>query len=596
MLRLARLLRTARRRQDASGDLVIPRGAVMSDRAGPLKIGLLVSSLHVSEINVELARWMAAEESLDASVVVLDATPSPPLNLPRAKTKNVFGGLRSAARASRRTKLYSLSVWLREATSRRGRPTFGESPILAVSGTPLDSVIPVAHQFRPLVSASGFVQRLSDSDLDTLRSSRYDVLLRLGNGILRGGILTASRHGILSFHHGDNRVNRGGPWGYWEVVNQESTTGFILQRLTDELDGGDVLARRNYRTLQTVAANRENIVLRSYPVLREVLLQLATTDRLPDAEPPFPYDGPLLRSPNERKSVRLLVPVFRGAASRRIRETPTLTWHVGVAPKPWTSVSLRSHYLVPTRPRTWVADPFLVEFNGSLALFVEEYLSDRGRGRISVSLLDEMGRPRLPEPVLEEDFHLSFPCTFTFGDHLYMTPESYEKREVRLYRCLHFPDQWEFMGTIVDKVAAVDPMVVHKDGKWFMLVNIDPLSMGDPNSELHVFCADNPIDGSWVPLETNPQVADPRQARNGGLLRDGEKLFRVGQVQSFKTYGASCSIYEVEQLDSERYSEVLRFPMAAKWAPGLSGPHHFSSTGSLTAFDYQIPVLPSRTR
>ena len=575
----------------------------MSDRVGPLKIGLLVSSLHVSEINVELARWMAAEEAFDPSIVVLDASPSSPLNLSRAKTKHVFGGLRSAVWASRRTRVYSCVTRLREAiirlrgaTSLRRRPTLGESPMLAVSGTPLDSIIPVAHQFRPLVSVSGFVQQLSDSDLDTLRSSRYDVLLRLGNGILRGGILTASRHGILSFHHGDNRVNRGGPWGYWEVVNQESTTGFILQRLTDELDGGDVLARRNYRTLQTVAANRENIVLRSYPVLREVLLQLATTDRLPDAEPPFPYDGPLLRSPNERKSVRLLVPVFRGAASRRIRETPTLTWHVGVAPKPWTSVSLRSHYLVPTRPRTWVADPFLVEFNGSLALFVEEYLSDRGRGRISVSLLDEMGRPGLPEPVLEEDFHLSFPCTFTFGDHLYMTPESYEKREVRLYRCLHFPDQWEFMGTIVDKVAAVDPMVVHKDGKWFMLVNIDPLSMGDPNSELHVFCADNPIDGSWVPLETNPQVADPRQARNGGLLRDGEKLFRVGQVQSFKTYGASCSIYEVEQLDSERYSEVLRFPMAAKWAPGLSGPHHFSSTGSLTAFDYQIPVLPSRTR
>ena len=51
--------------------------------------------------------------------------------------------------------------------------------------------------------------------------------------------------GIISFHHGDNNINRGGPAGFWEVFNEEPSTGFIIQRLTEELDGGDVIFKAN---------------------------------------------------------------------------------------------------------------------------------------------------------------------------------------------------------------------------------------------------------------------------------------------------------------------------------------------------------------
>ena len=53
---------------------------------------------------------------------------------------------------------------------------------------------------------------------------------------------------MLSFHHGDNRVNRGGPSGFWEVLNDIPSSGFIIQKLTEELDGGEVLLRGNIMT------------------------------------------------------------------------------------------------------------------------------------------------------------------------------------------------------------------------------------------------------------------------------------------------------------------------------------------------------------
>ena len=65
---------------------------------------------------------------------------------------------------------------------------------------------------------------------------------------LKGEILNICRLGIISFHHGDNNFNRGGPPGFWEVFNREPSTGFIIQRLTEEIDGGDVIFKGKITT------------------------------------------------------------------------------------------------------------------------------------------------------------------------------------------------------------------------------------------------------------------------------------------------------------------------------------------------------------
>src|SRR5262249_31526783 len=112
----------------------------------------------------------------------------------------------------------------------------------------LSKIIPSQIVISPIVSKSGFVYRFAADDIETLKSLNLDLMIRCGGGIFRGDILKAAKLGIISFHHADNRINRGVPAGFWEVYFRQDTTGFTIQRLTEELDGGDVLMRGHVQT------------------------------------------------------------------------------------------------------------------------------------------------------------------------------------------------------------------------------------------------------------------------------------------------------------------------------------------------------------
>ena len=73
-------------------------------------------------------------------------------------------------------------------------------------------------------------------------SQTTDVVVRRGFGLITGDILSAPENGVLSYHHGDPREFRGGPAGFWEFMQDKSTAGAMVQQLTDDLDGGAVLA------------------------------------------------------------------------------------------------------------------------------------------------------------------------------------------------------------------------------------------------------------------------------------------------------------------------------------------------------------------
>jgi len=76
--------------------------------------------------------------------------------------------------------------------------------------------------------------------------SSAEVVVFLGfNKIVRGGILQRPKYGVLSFHHADIKKYRGRPAGFHEWINDEHFVGTTLQRLTPDLDGGDVVTQRH---------------------------------------------------------------------------------------------------------------------------------------------------------------------------------------------------------------------------------------------------------------------------------------------------------------------------------------------------------------
>jgi len=81
---------------------------------------------------------------------------------------------------------------------------------------------------------------LLPSDVIARVASDADVAIRFGFGLLKGDILTAVEHGVLSFHPADIRKYRGqGPEQIF--YNGDDRGGVTLQRLTDDIDAGEVV-------------------------------------------------------------------------------------------------------------------------------------------------------------------------------------------------------------------------------------------------------------------------------------------------------------------------------------------------------------------
>ena len=90
--------------------------------------------------------------------------------------------------------------------------------------------------------------------------SDLDVIINCQYRIIKGDFLNVAKHGIWSFHHDDELVIRGGPSSFWEVYRGEHLNGAILQKLTNELDGGIVLRKGWFATdLTSLSRTKDRI-------------------------------------------------------------------------------------------------------------------------------------------------------------------------------------------------------------------------------------------------------------------------------------------------------------------------------------------------
>ncbi len=196
----------------------------------PLKAALIVDDESLGEHHCRLLEWARSTQAVCISHSIIqqrDPPPRPALPIRLLR--------KSPALVAAQT-LWKLKHRLEARHA--AASTDGGSSLERVR-----QAVPGRLLVKPRISPSRFVYRYGEEDLEKIRGERFDLLIRGGLGILRGGILESARLGILSFHHGENRVNRGGPAGFWEVYSGWSTTGFVVQRLTEELDGGDVVLR-----------------------------------------------------------------------------------------------------------------------------------------------------------------------------------------------------------------------------------------------------------------------------------------------------------------------------------------------------------------
>ena len=546
-----------------------------------LKIALLVDDVRVSNYVYQLAEWASTHPDIALSHLIIQQLPN------RAPPQRLLSRLLGVWCLHGLGELLSRILWgiiIRAEKIKLGRSVYRDH----FDRYDVSAIVPQTIQIFPAISKSGLVHRFIADDIAAIKAQEFDVLIRCGTGILRGDILHAARLGTLSFHHGDNRVNRGVPAGFWEVLHQEPTTGFIIQQLTDELDGGHVVCRGAFPTQRYWLANQAALYTRSNGYMKQLLAKIAETKELPETEESLPYFNPLFRQPGLRallcyiaqfvvyKIKHILLHNILGLQQR---------WGVAYAYAHWKHLVMWRSVRIENPKGRFLADPFVISRDGKDYCFVEDYDYASQRGSIAVYACGKQGATCLGQ-ALSEPFHLSFPYLFEYKHTLYMVPESARNKDIRIYECVSFPTEWKLKRVVMTGVSAADTMIFKQGDYWWLFTNMNPQSNAEHCSELSAFYTDDPIEGEWMPHAANPLIIDPARARNGGILFDESSVYRVVQRFGYMQYGAGSAIYKITQLDPERYAETLLCEIKPNFFKRLIGTHHMHSNGTITAFDF----------
>jgi len=419
----------------------------------------------------------------------------------------------------------------------------------------------------------GAWQRLPENLLDRLLADGIQIIVKFGLGLLRVPHGDRLPIPILSYHHGDPRHFRGRPAGFYELLLGRPTVGQVVQRLSDRLDAGAVVAFAETRAMpHSYRATMREAYATSLLLLPKAIAAVRagrTLDLVPD--------GKVTRLPS-------LWTVLRFAAQRAAAKFRRLAygafvekqWQVAIAPSEGP-LDLE-HFPSPGSWRTvarppgyrFLADPF--PHPDAEGMLVEALRSSTGIGEIlhigsggNATILSGAG-------------HFSYPASLVTDDGAFLLPETCEWSQPRLYR--FGPDGAQDAGVLkLDRPARlVDPTLLAHGGRIYLFAN--DFAEGDfvlrlwGAASLHERFDEHPA---------SPILISPRGGRMGGLpIARAGSLYRVGQDGSGR-YGDGIMLFRIEELSATDYRESfvdqLRFGECR-------GPHTLNASRSGVLFDF----------
>src|SRR6267378_1739420 len=439
------------------------------------------------------------------------------------------------------------------------------------------------------VTADGkSVLRLEDSDIHRIRAHELDFILRFGLGEVGGPVLESARYGVWSFSHDETLREHGVPAGFWEIYQGETVTDASLMRLK-EGDGGIVLRRGSFKTaLHSLKRTIDEVFFGSagWPanVSRDIRAGLA--DYVNGAASPInSADG---RAPTSLQTLRFFARQTRNAirrADKALRRHEE--WSIGVVDQPIAAFlespeRLTVRWLQSPGDGRFVADPFGVDVEGAVHILYEDFDYRTSKGIIATMPIASEKAPSLPRQAIDLPVHASYPYVIEDRGEIYCIPETYEAREVALYRAIEFPARWEKTATLLEGIAALDTTVFRHDGRWWLACTDQ-----EAGKDLRLFLWHAPdLKGPWKPHALNPVKTDVRSSRPAGtpfVHRGG--LYRPAQDCS-KSYGGGVVVNRVLRLAPAGFQEefAVRIEPFAD-SPFPDGVHTLSSVGNVTLVD-----------
>ena len=441
----------------------------------------------------------------------------------------------------------------------------------------------------PETSSSKLYYHYKSEDIENIKNLNLDLLIRGGSGILKGEILSVCRLGIISFHHGDNDFYRGGPPGFWEVYNREPSTGFVIQRLNEVLDGGDVIFKGNIPTSFLYKINVCKLYLKSSVFLHKTLENLSKSNSNLDFNKKETYKSKIYKIPTAYISILYLYKTLILGTRKILNKIfgRSLKWNVAYQfINEWKNPTLSKSIIIKNPKNSFLADPFVIKYNNKTVIFVEDYSFKNRKGKISAYEINSKSYKKLGT-VIEEEFHLSYPFLIEDKEDLFMVPETHQTKDIRIYRCTEFPLKWKLHKILISNIGAVDTNILKFNNKYWLFTNLDTSNSNDYSSELHIFYADNIESSEWKPHALNPVIFDSKRARNGGMIYSEKKhTYRVFQKQGFDNYGESIGISRIKTLTENEYEEEICMNVMPDFFKKISGTHSFSYNSGVLVNDF----------
>ena len=436
----------------------------------------------------------------------------------------------------------------------------------------------------------GFLDIFSTEDAQQVKEHDLDVILRFEFNIIRGDILTASKYGIWSFHHGDNAINRGGPAGFWEISLKQPVVGVTLQQLTPELDGGLVIDKAYYNRHWAFAKTNIMVTENSVNLLLKNLRKLNRGEYNPTKS--LVYYNELYVAPSFWVVIKYLLHYYKNFFGRFIDR---VLMALGRRSYCWTLFIGKGNFMNKTlfrikpaelpKDEFW-ADPFLFKHQNETYVFFENYSYKTELGKISCGRLEGTKIVDVVE-IMNFDYHLSFPYVFESKGEIFMMPETRQNKRLEIYKCLEFPTKWELHKTAFEGERVVDAFFYKDstDQHWLFLNKQDNVNT-TADCELYIYKVDSPELNTIQPHTQNPVIIDARVARNGGCMFSHEgKTYRPSQSNTHAIYGRALNINEVEKLTIDEYIENTIVTVEPNFRKGLERMHHLHQIDDMFVFD-----------
>lgn len=428
---------------------------------------------------------------------------------------------------------------------------------------------------------------LSFSDLESIKAMRLNVLINLSQCEVQRELLTIPTHGVWQFsllrdyqqHH---------PVGFWEIYHHENTIPSSLLKLVPESKTHELLAEavipvNDYGSM-TMTAN--SLAWDSSPLIYFCLRKLLLTQ-----DPHLIIRNYLskktthTKKPNALDCVLLLFKlIYKKLKSRGFISQH---WHIHFSNKQY---NLANHHLsyknfirIEQPKNKFWADPFIIYHEKKHYLLFEEYDYSLKKGIIRISEINDQGLAHAPITILQEEFHFSNPYVFVEDGNLYLLPEQAQSGEIALYQCIHFPDHWQKVATLLKGGYYADPILLKKDNKWWLFVVEKMSNHGFPSVYGKLWFADN-LFGEWQEHPMSPIATDCRISRSAGaFFEENNQLIRPVQDCS-NEYGYKINFLHIMQLTESTYQDTLFTHLEPK-AFQVDGIHTYNFTDGMTVID-----------